>query len=211
MAEAYQRQSPLAHLHLAAGSVVGAPAPAKAGVTLREHVHRTMITMRGDATDDAFRSAVEKTTGVAPPTKALSVARKGKRAILWMGPDEWLVVAPAEERESLPGKLTDALAALHGAAVEVGESMTVIALAGPRARDVLAKGCTIDLHPGAFGADSVVRTLLAKTGVILHRTSVAPSPQAPTYEVYVHRSFADYAWRWLEDASLEYGVAIAGG
>jgi sarcosine oxidase subunit gamma len=207
MAETYQRQSPLAHLQLAAA---GTSVPEESGVVMREHAHRAMVTLRGDASDAAFRSAVEETVGVVPPTQALSAVKKGQRTILWMGPDEWLVVAPAEERESLPGKLTDALAALHGAAVEVGESMTVIALAGTRARDVLAKGCTIDLHPGAFGAESVVRTRLAKTGVILHRTSDAPSPQAPTYEVYVHRSFADYAWRWLEDASLEYGVAIAG-
>jgi sarcosine oxidase subunit gamma len=30
----------------------------------------------------------------------------------------------------------------------------------------------------------------------------------PAYDLYVHRSFADYLWRWLEDAAKEYGVAI---
>jgi len=95
--------------------------------------------------------------------------------------------------------------------VEVGESMTVIALTGPRAADVVSKGCTIDLHPSVFPSGIVVRTLLAKTGIILHQVSDTSSGDAPTYEIYVHRSFADYAWRWLEDAGLEYGVAIAGG
>ncbi|NIO38860.1 MAG: hypothetical protein GTO41_00860, partial [Burkholderiales bacterium] len=32
--------------------------------------------------------------------------------------------------------------------------------------------------------------------------------EAPSYDIYVHRSFADYLWRWLEDAAQEYGVAI---
>ena len=59
---------------------------------------------------------------------------------------------------------------------------------------------------GQFAAGTVVRTLLAKTGVIIHQTA-----KTPTFEVYVHRSFADYAWRWLADAGLEYGVSIAGG
>ena len=59
-------------------------------------------------------------------------------------------------------------------------------------------------------------TLLAKAGVIIHQTSPispdgTPAYETPVYEIYVHRSFADYAWRWLEDAGLEYGVAIAGG
>ena len=71
---------------------------------------------------------------------------------------------------------------------------------------MIAKGCTIDLHPSVFRPGRVVRTLLAKTGIILHQVD-----ETPTYEITVHRSFADYAWRWLEDAGLEYGVAIAGG
>jgi hypothetical protein len=32
--------------------------------------------------------------------------------------------------------------------------------------------------------------------------------EIPTYEVFVNRSVSDYAWRWLEDAALEYGVEI---
>jgi len=203
MAEPYLRQSPLAHLHLAA---FASGVAKDAGVVMREHAHRTMITLRGDISDAGFASAVEKTVGLALPKSPLGSVSKGPRAILWMGPDEWLVVAPADERQTLPGKLTEALASKHAAVVEVGESMTVIELTGARARDVLAKGCTIDLHPSVFGASTVVRTLLAKTGMILHMTSNEPS-----FEVYVHRSFADYAWRWLEDAGLEYGVATAGG
>jgi len=202
MAEPYLRQSPLAHLQLFAAGAT----PDGGGVTLREHAHRTMVTLRGNAGDEAFRTAVAGCVGVALPGEALSAMSSGNRSILWMGPDEWLVVAPADDRETLPAALAAALAGRHAAAVEVGESMTVIALAGPRARDVLAKGCTIDLHPSVFGPGKVVRTLLAKTGVILHK-----SDGTPTFEVTVHGSFADYAWRWLEDAGLEYGVAILGG
>jgi sarcosine oxidase subunit gamma len=203
MAEPYLRQSPLAHLQLLAAAE---GAEAESGVTMREHAHRTMVTLRGDGHDEGFRSAVSETIGVAPPTEALAAASGGARSILWMGPDEWLVVAPPDERETLPGQLATALDGQHAAVVEVGESMTVIALSGPRAVDVIAKGCTIDLHPSVFPPGRVVRTLLAKTGIILHQID-----GTPTYEIYIHRSFADYAWRWLEDAGLEYGVAIAGG
>ena len=63
----------------------------------------------------------------------------------------------------------------------------------------------VDL-PGTVPSFAEAKTLSDKSGAILHQTSDAPS-----FEVYVHRSFADYAWRWLEDAGLEYGVAIAGG
>jgi sarcosine oxidase subunit gamma len=212
MAEPYLRQSPLAHLQLLAAG----EAPQAAEVVMREHAHRTMVTLRGDGDDEGFGSAVSETIGIAPPTEALTAATNGARSILWMGPDEWLVVAPPDERETLPSRLATALDGQHAAVVEVGESMTVIELSGPRASDVIAKGCTIDLHPSVFRPGRVVRTLLAKTGIILHQTSptspgTTPTYEIPVYEIYVHRSFADYAWRWLEDAGLEYGVAIAGG
>jgi len=208
MAEPYLRQSPLAHLQLFAA---GGTAPEESAVVMREHAHRTMVTLRGDASDEAFRAAVAETVGTAPPSEPLTARTSGARSILWMGPDEWLVVAPPEDRETLPAKLASALDGQHAAAVEVGESMTVIGLSGPRASDVIAKGCTIDLHPSAFGPGRVVRTLLAKSGIILHRLSENAAGATPTFEITVHRSFADYTWRWLEDAGLEYGVAIAGG
>jgi len=203
MAEPYLRQSPLAHLQLFAASTA---APDEIGVSMREHAHRTMVTLRGEVSDETFRSSVAAIVGVEPPAEPLTATAGGSQSILWMGPDEWLVVASPDLRESLPARLAASLEGQHAAAVEVGESMTVIALSGPRARDVIAKGCTIDLHPSVFGPGRVVRTLLAKAGVILHQTD-----DAPTFEIYVHRSFADYAWRWLDDAGLEYGVAILGG
>lgn len=202
MAEPYLRQSPLAHLQLFAAGT----AAEDAGLVMREHAHRAMVTLRGDGDDDGFRGAVAEVVGFAPPVEPLTSAKSGDQSILWMGPDEWLVVAAPEARDTLPARLSAALEAGHAAAVEVGESMTVIELSGPRARDVIAKGCTIDLHPSVFEPGRVVRTLLAKSGIILHQID-----QTPTFEITVHRSFADYTWRWVEDAGLEYGVAIAGG
>jgi len=200
MAEDYLRQSPLANLALAAH--VDADR-GSAGLAMRERAFRTMVTLRGDASDAGFRTAVEQVVGAAPPAEPLSSVEAGDRRVLWLGPDEWLVVAPPEERPDLPGSIDAVLGGIHAAVTETGESMTVIELAGPRATDVLRKGCDLDLHPRAFPAGRVVRTLLAKDAIVLHKTS-----EAPAWEVYVHRSFSEYLWRWLEDAGLEYGVAI---
>ena len=64
---------------------------------------------------------------------------------------------------------------------------------------MLAKGCSIDLHPRAFTRGRVVQTLLAKTAVLIHAKGEA------SFDVHVPRSFADYAWAWLENAQAEYG------
>jgi sarcosine oxidase subunit gamma len=90
--------------------------------------------------------------------------------------------------------------------VDVSDSRAVITLSGPRALDVLAKGCPLDLHPRVFSPGRCAQSLLAKAHVLLHRVD-----DAPTFEIYVHRSFADYLWTWLEDAAAEYGMAVRGG
>lgn len=205
MAEHYQRRTALTHRGLA-GRALGAADP-EAGVVLGECGFRGQTALRGDAVDPAFVDAVNKAIVAAPPTEPNTVAgpadlADGPRA-LWLGPDEWLVVAA--DGEPLVA-LRAALEGRHAAVVDVSDSRTVIALSGPRARDVLAKGCPLDLHPRVFASGRCAQTLLAKAHVILHQIDDAPS-----YEIYVHRSCTDYLWSWLEDASTEYGLAVRGG
>jgi sarcosine oxidase subunit gamma len=106
--------------------------------------------------------------------------------------------------------LREGLAGLRAAVTEVGESRCCILVSGPRAGDLLAKGCPVDLHPKAFGgAGRSAQTLLAKATVFVHQTADNETA-GPSFEVYTTRSFADYLWSWLEDAAQEYGVAIHG-
>ena len=174
-----------------------------AGIVLRELPLRAMVALRGDADAAAVGKAVKAATGCdLPGACRASLSETG--AVLWMGPDEWLVVGRPEEREALPGRLRAALGDTFAAVAETGESRTIIGLGGAHARDLLAKGCTIDLHPRAFGPGDCVNTLLAKAHVTLHQID-----DAPTFSLYVHRSFAVYLWRWMLDAALEYGVDVA--
>ena len=88
---------------------------------------------------------------------------------------------------------------------EVGESLACLHIAGPKARDVIAKGCPLDLHPRVFGGvGHCAQSHLAKTTVILHQVS-----ETPGFDLYTRRSFSDYLWRWLEDAGREYGLVGA--
>ena len=56
------------------------------------------------------RRARGEAFGVAPPTKPLGSAAAGERAALWLGPDEWLLLA----EESAAGLMGDLEAALGG-------------------------------------------------------------------------------------------------
>ena len=201
MVEPYLRRSPLAHLGLAARA---AGAPAGADVVLSERPHRCQIDLRGDAGDPAFAQAVAEAAGLTLPIEPNTVAEAGGLAALWLGPDEWLIVGPPGREAELAPRLRAALGQVHAAVTDVSEARTAIAVAGPRARDLLAKGMPLDLHPRVFGPGACAQTGLAKANVILRRTD-----DRPTFEIYLPNSFADHLWTWLEAAAEEYGVAIA--
>lgn len=205
MIEPYLRQSALDHLGLAgrAGTAVES-----AGVTLTEKTLPVAVNLRGDAGDAAFVEALRAALGLQPPTAPNTVAATDGLALLWLGPDEWLAVqhaaTPGAEAQ-LAAKLRGALEGQHAAVTEVGESLCCISVAGRRARDLLAKGCPLDLHPRVFGGGGhCAQSHLAKTAITLHQTA-----DLPAFDLYVRRSFADYLWRWLEDAAGEHGLAVA--
>jgi sarcosine oxidase subunit gamma len=202
MAERYLRQGPLAHLELAARVGAG---PTGARVTLCDRGFLDQLVLRGTG-DEAFGAAVEAVLEVAPPTVPNRVHEKGAARILWLGPDEWLVVTPAETGEGLARRLVERLAGQFAAVTTLSEGRAAMGIAGPGARAVLAQGCSVDLHPRAFQPGHCAQTLLARVPVLLHQRDVAP-----TYDLYVQRSMAEYLWAWLEDAGRDEGIAVVEG
>lgn len=205
MAENYLRQSALAPLGLNARAVT---ANGKSGVKMAEHPFYGQVGLRGDAGDPAFLAATKQALGFALPLSANTVAGRGKKSALWMGPDEWLIVAAAGGAEKIISGLRRKLAGLHSAVFDVSDSRTIIELSGDKAREVLMKGCGIDFHPRAFGPGRCVRSTLALAQVLIHQTAQHKRTGAPSYHIYVHRSFAEYMWTWLEDAAAEYGLQV---
>ena len=127
----------------------------------------------------------------------------GTRTALWLGPDEWLVVGPAGRRARRSRRCSsDALPRDVGSVVGLSANRTALELRGPHARDVLAAGCSLDLHPRAFGPGDCAQTLLARAAVILHQTDAEP-----VYRILVRGSFAGYLADWLLDAAA--GVTAA--
>ena len=74
----------------------------------------------------------------------------------------------------------------------------------PDARKILAKGCTLDLHPREFGPGQCARSALARASVLL----VAEPGDTPQFTIIVARSFADYLFRWLANATRPHGASF---
>ena len=69
-------------------------------------------------------------------------------------------------------------------------------------RDVLAKGCSLDLHPSVFGPGAAAQTTLGLAAVVL----IPLDDNGTDYRILVRSSFAGYLADWLLDAAEEFGV-----
>lgn len=168
---------------------------------------RSVVNLRGQACDLDFRSAVNAVLNVELPTEANRWHGNDERAAIWLGPDEWLVVgadvasggnAEAMERNIREARPDDPWLSV----VDVSHSYACLLLSGPRSRDLLAKGCPLDLQPRVFGPGDCAQSILARTRVLLRALNNNES-----IEVWVRNSFARYAARWLEDAAAEFREA----
>jgi sarcosine oxidase subunit gamma len=189
------RRSP-AHLLQAAfesGSLDGT-------VSLTELPYLTMVGLR--ATEGS--AAAQRLAGVVGglPARSGAVAGNGEISVLWLGPAEFLVVAPSGAHESVGGdlitSLRDALGDDPGQVVDLSANRTTFELTGPLARSVLEKGCSLDLHPRVLKVGTALSTEIANITAILWKTG------DESFRIFPRASFAEFLGRWLLDAMREY-------
>jgi len=153
---------------------------------------------RGKA--DPVRAAIRAAYGASLPQGATRVEAKDI-VFMWAGPDLWLAVAERGEDRDLAAELEGVLAGV-ASVVDQSDGRVVVRISGSRARDVLAKGVPIDLHPRAFKPGDVAITHASHTGIILWQVD-----DAPTYECAMFRSYADSFAHWLFESAAEFASA----
>ena len=174
------------------------------GLAIVERDPLACVNLRGQAAEARFMRSVSSVIDVQPPLEPCTSVTGLFGSVLWLGPDEWLVVSESQSGGEITARLRQALHGIPAAVTDVSDARIIFVVSGIRARDVLAKGCSIDLHPRAFPSGRCVQSLLAKAPVLIHASSFQ------SLEIHVARSFAEYAWAWLENAKLEYGTSAGG-
>ena len=167
-------------------------APLRVSLPARDMVQ--VMVRRGR--EDAFAAAMQASFGMAPPAPGHATSGGAVTAI-WTQPGGFMLTGAAAE------VVAQAFAGL--AAVEdQSHGRTTIAVSGPAARAVLARGCRLDLHPRAFGPGRAAMTQIAHIGCLLHQTDDAPS-----FELTVFSTLAEPFFHWLLEAGAGDGVVIA--
>jgi sarcosine oxidase subunit gamma len=136
------------------------------------------------------RERAGRAWSVAFATEACRACAAGRLATLWLGPDEYLLLAPAEETGAAAA-IELALAGCPHALVDVSHRQTAFNVFGPHAEALLSGGCPLDLDVGEFPVDMCTRTVFGKADIVLWRTA------ADCFRLEVWRSFSDYVTAML--------------
>ena len=172
-------------------ALAGVAAPQGLCVSVREIADRGMIDLRGLASDRKFMAAAKEALGVDLPKAPRTANSWGDIKALWLSIDQWLVLCSASRTAELLASLGQALAGIHSLAVNVSDMRAIIRLEGDGSREILMKGCSLDLLDGSYGPGAVRRMRFAEIAALLHVV------EETTFDVYVFRSYADYAWEFL--------------
>lgn len=187
---ALERRHPLVGL-------AGRPATASGGALRIEAASaRSVVNLRCRA-DEGLVVDIRKTLGVDLPLTPNRWKGDERVAALWLGPDEWLIVAPdgdaaGVEQAVRQARPNDPWLSL----VDVSHSYTCLLLSGP-ARDVLASGTAVNLRVDAFEPGGCVQTVLGKAPVLLRALH-----DNELLELWFRNSWASYLLGWLLDAPV---------
>jgi len=134
--------------------------------------------------------------GFTLPVEPCRAVTAADRSALWLGPDEWLILAAPSD--PLATALAQTLQPHPHSLVDVSHRQCAIELTGPAAADVLNAGCPLDLDAAAFPPGMCTRTVLARSEIVLWRIGVA------AFHLEVARSFAPYVRAFLLEAARDY-------
>lgn len=143
-------------------------------------------------------SVAGATIGVEVEQSPCRASQSRTRAVLWLGPDEYLILAPAAEGRALALTLDAGLRSEPHSLVDVSHRQSGLEISGTRVADILNSGCPLDLDLSAFALGMCTRTVFGKAEIVLWRTA------ADVFRLEVWRSFTAYVARFLSDVAREY-------
>jgi methylglutamate dehydrogenase subunit D len=126
----------------------------------------------------------------------------GPIAFVWAGPGQWLAMGDDENGPTFEQRLRATLGNL-ASVNDQSDCHTIFRIGGWRARDALAKGVPLDLHPSVFGAGDAAVTTVAHIGAHFWQVD-----ETPIYEFIISRSFAAAFCDWLLASAAEFGVVV---
>ncbi|MEH6724923.1 MAG: sarcosine oxidase subunit gamma family protein [Hyphomicrobiales bacterium] len=184
-----------------------APLSGDGGLMMQEAVHLGKLVLRldesvaGTIVPDALHGVHLPTLPCCSDTSAT-----GTLSVLWLGPDEWMIVSEAGTEHALQTELEMQLKGQHFQLSNVTDYYVCIDITGHQAREILMNLTTLDMHRRSFEAGQVKGSILGHANAFvwqLHTDTGATE----TFRLIVRSSMADYLWCLISRSARLFGMA----
>tara|TARA_B100001741_G_C16469735_1_gene559381 strand:+ start:63 stop:647 length:585 start_codon:yes stop_codon:yes gene_type:complete len=136
-----------------------------------------------------------KLSGLDFPDK-LKVSENKDARILWMGPNNWLIISNSS---NLFQEISKNLSNVEFAITDLSHSKAIIELSGKSVREVLKKGCPINFND--INKNESINSIFNGIAITLDFINDKPDK----IRVMCLRSFGESLYHSITDASLEFG------
>ena len=130
------------------------------------------------------------------PEAAMQVNSNKDTRILWSGPSNWLLISTKKDILSSIQKICDDK---NFAVTDLSHSRAIIELKGNHSKEVLKKGCPINLNE--FKVNNCANSVFHGITVTIDMVNNDPE----TFRIYALRSFGESLYHGITDACLEDG------
>ena len=161
-------------------------------VDIKELPFVKKINLRLDPNDKDCVSSFSKILGTMLPTKTNTYSKNEKIKVIWLGPDEWLIVSDDDDAFI---KLQNKIGNLEASVTDVSENRTIIRIRGTQTYVLLSKFLVLDLEKNLSTDSSCAQTLFVKVPVLLVRS------RYDAIDIFANRSHANYIYSLLVDGT----------
>ena len=174
------------------------------GVTIEELSLSGKINIRGKSSDKEFMKNIGSALNLVLPIEPNVRIFNNNISIMWLGPNEWLVITPENEKDGIISLLKSNLNPQKTAITDVSFNRTILRLEGEKVFTLLSKFLVANLEKILKTNFSVAQTIFIKIPVLFVRNNTDEEPAS--LDLHLNRSHTKYVYELLVDGSKNLNI-----
>ena len=174
------------------------------GVTIEELSLSGKINIRGKSSDKEFMKNIGSALNLVLPIEPNVRIFNNNISIMWLGPNEWLVITPENEKDGIISLLKSNLNPQKTAITDVSFNRTILRLEGEKVFTLLSKFLVANLEKILKTNFSVAQTVFVKIPVLFIRNNT--NKETASLDLHLNRSHAKYVYDLLVDGSKNLNI-----
>ena len=174
------------------------------GVTIEEKKLSGKINVRGKSSDKEFMKNIGSVLDLVLPIEPNVRIFNNNLNIIWLGPNEWLVETPEDEKDKIISLLESKLNPQNTAITDVSFNRIVLRLEGKNVFILLSKFLVANLDKILKSNYNVAQTIFIKIPVLLIRNNT--NNEDASLDLHLNRSHSKYVYELLVDGSKNLNI-----